>query len=59
MALSLDEQIERAKADLAGLEWRVREWGKRDWGYHATQARQYLAGLQRLKESGHQLQLTL
>lgn len=54
---TLDEQIERAKADLAGLEWRVEQWGKRDWGYHATQARQRLAGLQRLKTTGHQLEL--
>jgi hypothetical protein len=57
--LTLDQQIEFAKADLASLEWRVREWGKRDWGYHATQARQRLHGLLRLKETGHQLELPL
>ncbi len=57
--MTLDQQIEAAKLDLAGLEWRVEQWGKRDWGYLATQARQRLTGLQRLKATGHQLELPL
>lgn len=56
---TLDQQIEFAKAELAGLEWRVEQWGKRDWGYHATQARQRLRGLEELKKTGHQLELPL